>query len=375
MHRIDGILARCLELPLIEPWETSQRRATTSPTVIVELRAGGITGYGEATPVRYVTGEDVNSVIHDVTAAAQALEGAMLSEYRLSSAKLAEVLPYGKSARAGIEMAIFDAFCKSLGIPLFRYLGGASLRIETDVTIPITSPERAREKAQECAARGFRHFKIKAGKDREEDIARVLAINDGAPRCSFIIDPNQGFTPTQAVTFTRDLLERGIRVRLLEQPVDAADLDGMRYVTNHVPVPVFADEAAQTPADVLEIIRYKAATGVNVKIMKAGMVGSLEIKSICRAAGLELMFGCMLESRIAQSAAVHIGCGTNAFSVFDLDSDLLLAEQPVTGGLVRRGPFLRVLNRPGLGCEIAEGAFETFGGRDPRDIAEQSSTE
>ncbi len=357
MRRIDRILGHCVDLPLREPFETAQRRATTSPTVIVELLAGDITGYGEATPVKYVTGEDVTSVVHDITTAAGALEGARLSEYRLSSKKLAEVLPYGKSARAGIEMAILDAFCKSLGIPLYTYLGGVALRIDTDVTIPICPPEHARELAAELAAKGFHQFKVKVGKDEVEDLARVMAVSEVAPGGVYNIDPNQGFSPAQAVEFVEKLHRRGIHIHLLEQPVHAADLAGMRYVTENAGVPVFADEAAQSPADVLDIVRHKAAAGVNVKIQKAGMIGALEIKSICRAAGLDLMFGCMLESRIGQSAAVHIACGTCAFSVFDLDSDQLLADQPVTGGVERRGATLRVLNRPGLGCEVVEGTF------------------
>lgn len=360
MQRIDGILARCVELPLREPFETALRRATSSPTVIVELRSGDVIGYGEATPVRQVTGESVATVVHDISTAAEALEGANLSEYRLASRKLAQVLPYGKSARAGIEMAIFDAFCKTLGIPLYAHLGGAPLRIETDVTISIVTPDRARQQAAEMSAKGFRQFKVKVGKDLDEDIDRVMAISDGAPDCSFILDANQGFLPPQAVQFTKMLLKKGLKIRLLEQPVDAADLDGLRYVTEHAGVPVFADESAQTPADVIEIVRYKAATGINVKIMKAGMVGALEIKSICMAAGLDLMFGCMLESRIGQAAAAHIGCGTNAFSVFDLDSDLLLADQPVTSGVERHGPVLKVSNRPGLGCEVIESALKAF---------------
>jgi L-alanine-DL-glutamate epimerase-like enolase superfamily enzyme len=357
MQRIEGILARCLDLPLREPFETSQRTATSSPTVLVELIAGDVVGYGEATPVRYVTGEDVGTVIRDVATAAQALEGATLNEYCLSARRLAEVLPYGKSACAGIEMAIFDALCKVLGIPLYAYLGGAPLRIETDATIPICAPEHAREISAGLAAKGFRQFKIKVGKDEEEDMARVMAISEGTPGCSLNLDCNQGFTPTQAVDFVRELRARGVHVQLVEQPVEAADLEGMRYVTEHAGVPVFADEAAQTPADVLEIIRYQAATGVNVKIQKAGMVGALEIKSICRAAKMDLMIGCMLESKLGQSAAVHLACGTCAFSQFDLDSDLLLADQPVRGGVTRKGPMLKVLDRPGLGCEIVESAL------------------
>lgn len=328
--------------------------------MLVELFSGNVVGCGEATPVRYVTGEDIATVLHDIATASAALEGAPISEFRLSSKKLSEVLPYGKSARAGIEMAIFDAFCKTLGVPLYAFLGGAPLRIETDVTIPICQPEHARERAIELAAIGFKQFKIKVGKNEDEDVARVIAVHEGVPGCSFIIDANQGFTPSQAVAFINGLQDRGLAIRAYEQPVDAVDLEGMRFVTERSSVPVFADESAQTAADVIEIVRYGAARGVNVKIQKSGMVGALEIKSICRAAGLELMFGCMLESKIGQSAACHIGCGTNAFSVFDLDSDMLLAEQPVKGGATRRGAMLRVSDRPGLGCEIIEESLLPF---------------
>lgn len=354
MQYIDYIHARCIDLPLREAFETSQRRATSSPIVLVELISGDVVGYGEATPVRYVTGEDITSVLNDIDTASQALRGARLNEFRLSSKKLAQVLPYGKSARAGIEMAIFDAFCKSLKIPLYAFLGGAPLRIETDVTIPICPPEHARDKAIELAAVGFKQFKVKVGKNKDEDIARVVAISEGSPGCKFIIDANQAFSPSQAVAFIDELLERKLGIRAYEQPVDAADLDGMRYVTERSNVPVFADESVQTPKDVIDIIHYGAAKGINVKIQKSGMVGALEIKSICRAAGLELMFGCMLESKIGQSAACHIGCGTNAFSVFDLDSDMLLADQPVKGGAIRRGSILKVSDKPGLGCEITQ---------------------
>lgn len=364
MLRIDKILAHSIELPLIEPFETAYRRATTSPTVVVELHAGDVVGYGEATPVRQVTGEDVNSVTHDIATAAEVLVGANLGQFRLSARKLAEALPHGKSACAGVEMAMLDAYGKSLGVPVYALFGGAPIRIETDVTIGICAPERARERAAEMGAKGFKLFKCKVGKDQEEDLARVVAISEGAPGCSFVLDANQGYTPTQAVKFMESVLARGLKVRLLEQPVDAADLAGLRYVTEHTEVPVFADEAAQSPADVLEVVRYHAANGVNVKVMKAGMIGALTISSICRAAKMDLMFGCMIESHIGQAASAHVACGTNTFSVFDLDSDLWIEDQPIKGGIDRTGPMIKVSGGPGLGCEIAEGALEPFRKRD-----------
>lgn len=360
MLRIDKILAHCVELPLTEPFETAYRRATTSPTVIIELQAGSTIGYGEATPVKQVTGEDMASVVHDISTAAGALQGAKLSEYRLSARKLVDILPYGKAARAGIEIAMLDAYCKNLGIPIYSLFGGAPVRIETDITFPICPLEHARERAAEMHAKGFKTFKVKIGKDRDEDLDRVVAISEGAPNCSFILDANQGYTPTQAVKFTEAVLQRGLRIRLLEQPVDAVDLDGMRYVTEHVNVPVIADESAQTAADVLEVIRYKAASGVNVKLMKAGMIGALTISSICRAAKMDLMLGCMLETRIGQSAEAHIACGTNAFTVFDLDSDMLIESQPITGGVERHGPIIKLTGGPGLGLNISEESLKPY---------------
>ncbi len=351
-------------MPLRMPFETAYRRATTSPTVIVELRAGDVVGYGEATPVRQVTGEDVTTVTHDIRTAAEVLVGAELSQFRLSARKLVEALPQGKSAASGVEIAMLDAYCKSLGIPVYSLFGGAPIRIETDVTVPICEPARAKEIAIEMGEQGFRLFKVKVGKDQTEDMARVLAMSEGAPGCSFVLDANQGYTPQQAVDFTNAVVDRGLNVRLLEQPVDAADLQGMRYVTQHTSVPVFADESAQTPADVLQVVKYQAANGVNVKLMKAGMIGALTISSICRAAKMDLMLGCMLESAIGQAAAVHVACGTGSFSVFDLDQDWLVSEQPVKSSVKRTGPVLRLTGGIGLGCEVTEGSFEPFRKRD-----------
>lgn len=364
MQRIDEILAHPLEMPLTMPFETAYRRATTSPTVLVELHAGDVIGYGEATPVRQVTGEDVNTVTHDIATAAEVLVGANLSEFRLSARKLAESLPHGKSACAGVEMAMLDAYCKKLGIPVYALFGGAPRRIETDVTVPICAPEKAKEIAVEMGAKGFKLFKVKVGKEYEEDVARVVAISEGAPGCSFVLDANQGYTPQEAVKFTKKIVDLGLSIRLVEQPVDAADLQGMNYVTEHVDVPVFADESAQTPADVLEVVRYRAARGVNVKVMKAGLIGAMTISSICRAAKMDLMLGCMLESSIGQAAAAHIACGSGTFSVFDLDQDLLVGEQPVKGGVTRTGPYLKLTGGPGLGCEVSESALEPFLKRD-----------
>jgi L-alanine-DL-glutamate epimerase-like enolase superfamily enzyme len=106
---------------------------------------------------------------------------------------------------------------------------------------------------------------------------------------------------------------------------------------------VFADEAARDVADVVKLLRDDAVDGINVKLMKSGLAGALQIITLCRAAGKKLMLGCMLESSLGIAAAAQIAGGTGAFDFLDLDSHHLLAPIPgLTGGFTDTGALLRV---------------------------------
>jgi len=350
MHAISSITAIPIELPLLEVFETARRRANTSPTVLVKLTAGGITGWGEATPVRYVTGEDQDSVVKAAAKAGEVLGGRAIESYHNCSIKLAAAIPEAPAARAAVETAILDAAAKAVGLPLYLYLGGRAMTVETDITIPMVDPKSAAALARRAAKQGFSKLKIKVGgPDMGQDTERVLAASSAAENASLILDGNEGFEPDNAIAFVRDLLSRGISIEILEQPVPRGDLDGLKRVKEHVPVPVYADEAAHTAEDVIELIKREAVSGVVVKLMKAGPLGALAIASIARAAGLGLMMGTMLESPVGQSASLHIAAASGSFSNFDLDSDMLLADNPIRGGFSRSGSILTLSDRPGIG--------------------------
>ncbi len=347
MLQISEITASVSDLPLKEPFETAKGRKTSSPAVVIEMRlSNGLTGLGAATPVKYVTGEDIDSVLAAVDMCRNDLIGQDPRAYRVIFEMLAEALPDDPSARAGLEIAAVDAFCKLYDMPMYRFFGGALSEVETDVTIPITPPDHARELAKEAAAKGFNSLKVKVGSDVEEDIARIRAMAEGAPNCTIRADANQGFVPTVAVGFVNSLLSAGIRLDILEQPVDYKDFDGLRYVTQHTSIPVFADESVQTRADAIKLVELDAVDGMNIKLMKSGIAGALDIIAVCRAARKELMLGCMIESAHGFSAAIHLAAGTGVFSRLDLDAHLLLAEQPgaselfaADGPILRPGPF------------------------------------
>lgn len=351
MASIASLSARHVTLPLRAPFEVAKRRAVTSEAVRVELVLdSGVTGLGCAVPVRYVTGETVGSVLRAVRKAAQSLGGRDALDLPSVARELAAVIPNDLSARAGVEMALFDAIGKSEGVPSYELFGGAPIRVETDATIPIVPPERAKQLAAREAARGFRQFKVKAGGKRpDEDLARATAVAEAVPDASLIVDANQGFEPDRAIRFIRQLQDSGVRIKLYEQPTDRSDLAGLARVAGRVDVPVFADESACSPSDVALLAASRAVAGVNVKLMKSGVLGSLEIAAICQAEGLELMLGCMLEPRIGIAAALHVACAAGSFSHFDLDSDLLLAEES-GGGFSREDAWIRPVRSPGLGC-------------------------
>jgi L-alanine-DL-glutamate epimerase-like enolase superfamily enzyme len=348
---ITSITARAIDLPLKDVFATSKGRTTQSRTVIIEVQAdSGESGLGEATPVKYVTGEGIRSVRSTIASSAELLIGRRFKDWREASLLLERYFPNAPTARAGIEIALLDLSAKSAGQPIYEFLGGQRKVIQTDETISVVAPDQAGREAREAWDQGIRHFKIKTD-GGAEDIPRVLAVLEAAPEADIKVDANQAFSPQAAVAFVQNLEKAAVHLSLLEQPTPKGDIAGLKHVSDNISVPVFADESAVTPADVLRLAEQQAVSGVNVKLMKSGIRGGLEIVHICRRAGLSLMIGCMLESKIGQSASIHFACATQAFAHFDLDSDNIIAEQPVTGGFTRTGGELEITDAPGLGVE------------------------
>jgi L-alanine-DL-glutamate epimerase-like enolase superfamily enzyme len=166
------------------------------------------------------------------------------------------------------------------------------------------------------------------------------------------VDANQGFTPFQAVGFIEQLEKHDLRPVLFEQPVARDDLEGMRFVRNHISVPVAADESVFTPADAVRVIRSECADIINIKTMKSGLLGALDIAAVARSAHVDLMIGCMLESALSKSASVHLAAGLGGFRFVDLDPHAHPERDPFTGGPAFDPPAYSLTDdRPGIGAQ------------------------
>ena len=166
------------------------------------------------------------------------------------------------------------------------------------------------------------------------------------------IDANQAWNAKQAVRILDQMQEKGLDIEFVEQPVPAADLEGMQYVTRHASVPVLADESVFSPADALRIMQTGAADFVNIKLMKCGgITNALRIASAAEVYGVECMIGCMLEAKISVNAAVELACAKKIITKVDLDGPVLCSEDHILGGAVFDEKNITVSDAPGMGIQ------------------------
>jgi L-alanine-DL-glutamate epimerase-like enolase superfamily enzyme len=196
------------------------------------------------------------------------------------------------------------------------------------------------------------------GKDIGVDIERVRAIYAAVEdRALLRLDANQGWTAKEAVYALHALEDAGVRLELVEQPVKARDLEGMRYVTERVHTPIMADESVFGPAEVMDLIHMRAADIINIKLMKTGGISNaIRIADIAGLYGVECMIGCMLESSISVAAAVHVAVAkSDVITKVDLDGPSLCAYDPVDGGVNFNESEISISEAPGLGIREIRG--------------------
>jgi L-alanine-DL-glutamate epimerase-like enolase superfamily enzyme len=230
--------------------------------------------------------------------------------------------------------------------------------ITTDITISVDYIDKMVADSVAAVERGFASLKIKVGKDMGVDIERVKAIHAAVEgRALLRLDANQGWTAKQAVTAMHALEHAGVHLELLEQPVKARDIDGLKYVTDRVNTPVMADESVFGPAEVFDLIQRRAADIINIKLMKTGgLSNAIRIADIAGIYGVECMIGCMIESSISVAAAVHLAVAkSDVITKVDLDGPSLCQFDPVDGGVLFNESEISVSDAPGLGIRAIRG--------------------
>ena len=326
------------ELKLAHVFTVASYSRTTTPDVQVEISYEGITGYGEASMPPYL-GQSVESVT-------TFLNKVDLSQFS-DPFQLEDILSYVDSlspgdsaAKAAIDIALHDLVGKLLGQPWYRIWGlDAAKAPSTTFTIGIDSPQVVREKTLEAVGK-FNILKVKVGLDTDEEMIRTIREVTDVP---LAVDANQGWKDrSKALDEIFWLKEQGIV--MVEQPMAKERIDDNAWLTEHSPLPIFADEAIQRLTDIPAM--KGVYTGINIKLMKCtGMREGWKMANMARALGMKVMVGCMTETSCAVSAAAQF---SPYVDFADLDGNLLIANDRFDGVKVVEGR-LSLPNRPGIG--------------------------
>ena len=350
--KIRRITTDLVTIPLKQVFRTALRTVDTLENVLVSVETDdGLTGYGSGAPTAVITGETVGSIEAAIAHLAGALEGLDLRQHELVFQRLNNCLVGNSSAKAAVDMALHDLLAKSLGIPLYRLLGGPIQSLKTDITISLDTIDKMVEDSRVRHGEGFTILKIKVGNNPDLDIKRLEQIYRAVgSEVSLRIDANQGWQPKEAVHVGREIARRGIPVELMEQPVAAHRHRDLAYVRKRVLLPVYGDESVFSPAEALELIRIGAVDGINIKLMKCGGIyNARKIAAIAEAAGIPCMIGSMMECAVSVTAAAHLAAATSVVTSVDLDAPLFCSSDPAVGGIVYRGPEIVLPDEPGLG--------------------------
>lgn len=357
--RIQHLSVSALSVPLIEPFVIATGRVDTTRAALVKVSlvaADGEcrVGLGEAAALPPVTAEDQPELLAQLDAASGHLTGATVGTFEDVTALLDRCFVDQPVARAGMECALLDALAQHAGQPLCTWLTGTPpCEVTTDMTLPIADPAHMAELARGHWAAGFGIFKVKIGKAIDDDLRALALIAQAVPGARFRLDANAGFTADQALRVLDACGKHQLHLECFEQPCARDDLAGMARVTASTSVPIVADESVRTLADLERVLDHRAASGVNLKLVKSGgLLAALRIGQRAREAGLAIMCGGMVETRLGMTAMGHVVCALGGVEFADLDTAFLLASDPFEGGYTSAGATLRFLDTPGHGVTL-----------------------
>jgi o-succinylbenzoate synthase len=358
--KITDIRFAMLRVPLKTPFKTALRTVDAIEDIVVSVHTDtGHVGYGEAPATAVITGDTHGSIVEAIRKfISPRLIGEEIANLNRVTQLIQGAIEKNSSAKAAVEIAVYDLFGQLYRAPLYKMLGGGDPVVTTDITISVDYIDKMVADSVAAVERGFESLKIKVGKDIGVDIERIKAIYAAVEdRALLRVDANQGWTAKQAVYALQTLEDAGVRLELVEQPVKAQDLEGMKYVTERVHTPIMADESVFGPVEVIELIRMRAADIINIKLMKTGGLSTaIQIADIAGMYQVECMIGCMIETSISVAAAVHLAVAkANVITKVDLDGPSLCTFNPVDGGVIFNEAEISVTDAPGLGIREIRG--------------------
>jgi L-alanine-DL-glutamate epimerase-like enolase superfamily enzyme len=358
-----------VRVPLREQFMIRSARGThaASPFLLVKIHTDeGLVGLGEVSCTPRWSGEDHFTAQHFIqTILAPLLIGENPTHIDALNLKIERGVARNPFTKAALEMALWDIFGKSVGLPAYRLLGGpVRSEVATKWSISGQEPERSAEIASWAVDQGFRAMKVKVGLDPNGDVERVRAvrkaIGDGM---RLGVDANGGWPVRTALAVVRRLRDQNLF--FVEQPVPQWDVSGMAQVRRRISMPVIADESVYTTHDATALIRAQAVDALSVYVGKAGGISNArKIVALAEAAGVACTIGSNLEMGVGSAAMIHLAMATRGVRSEEFPCDIIgplyYEDDLLSEPLDLSDGHARLHERPGLGVQLDEEKVQRY---------------
>jgi L-Ala-D/L-Glu epimerase len=339
------------KIPLKRPFKTALRTVDLVDDFVIVLTVDGISGYGSCSPTPQITGDSSGRIINSLVTEAIPLLKSGFDPNEPESICTGTAFS-ACSTKYMLETALYDLAAVSKGESLAVMLGGAVQRsLVSDITISRNAPDIMATDSLAAVLDGFTILKIKVGDNPELDIERLRGITQTIPDSVVLrVDANQAWDAKTAVSIIESYTRAGFPIDLIEQPVPASDLEGLRWVKEHTSLPIMADESIFGFEDAVRVVNLKAADIINIKLSKCG--GITDAVKICDFAAehdVQCMIGCMMEGVLGILAAAQLAASKSIISRVDLDAPMLYRELPGKYDVAFNGQQIVVGNSPGIG--------------------------
>ena len=349
--KIKSVKAHRKNLALQKPYTIASETIADVENIFFEVTLeNGVTGMGAANPSPEVVGETALQTWHNLQSDfVHSLPGRDISHFLPIIDECCKKFPHLPGTMACIDIALHDAFCQWLGVPVVTFYGKKHHKMLTSVTIGIKDVAATLEEAMEYHAQGFKILKVKTGLHPQQDAERVIKLREKFGSHFIIrVDANTGYTLAQLIQFIETTKKADIE--LIEQPLLPADDNALLQLPEATRRMIAADESLINIEDALSIARDNRYGIFNIKLMKCGgIAAAMKMATIAQPAAIDLFWGCNDESMISITAALHAAFACTHTKYLDLDGSFDLAEDIVTGGFILKDGYLYCNEKPGLG--------------------------
>ena len=356
--KISKVEAIPFSIPYRKPLRFASGEITAAEHVLVRLHTDdGIVGTAEAPPRPFTYGETQTSIraVIDGLFAPQII-GLSPLERELIHGRLNRTVA-NPTAKAAIDMALWDLIGQSLHVSVTDLLGGYSDRMRVAHMVGFAPAEEMVAEAERVRdTYGITTFKIKVGRRPVNlDVAACRALRSAlGDDVELYIDGNRGWTAADSARALRAMED--LDLLFAEEPCPADDVLGRRWLVARSPIPIFADESAARPGEITREVLGGSANGVSIKTARTGFTCSQRVLGQCEGLGVDVIMGNQIDGQLGSLCSAAFGAAFELTSrrAGELSNFLDMRDDLLTEPLQIEDGYLRVRESPGLGIEIDE---------------------